>query len=77
MAILEAAIQEVLNQGVGLGILGPLLDSTSGEFFRIVIPKVATQSTANRAARLVTGIEVEAQLAGAVHKVEATINAQV
>lgn len=76
-SIIEAEIQAILNQAVGLGILGPLLDSTSGELFRIIMPKVADQSTADRQARLFSNIQVQAQLAGAIHRLAVTINANV
>ena len=77
MTIIEADIQQIMNQAVGLGILGPLLDSTSGELFRITIPKVKDQTTADRANRKISGITVVGQLAGAVHSIAITINAQV
>lgn len=77
MAVLEATISQQMNSYIGFGILGPLLNTIDGALFRILIPKVADQLTADRAARLVKGIEVSAQLAGAIHKVEITLNAQV
>ncbi len=77
MATIEATIQQQMNSYIGLGILGPLLNTVDGALFRIIIPKVASQLAASRSARLVTGIEISAQMAGAVHKVEITLNAQV
>lgn len=76
MAIIEAEIAAVMEQAAGIGILGPILDSTSGELYRIVIPKVADQSSADRADRLVLSITVAGQLAGAVHALAITINLQ-
>lgn len=75
--ILFGEIAAVLDEGVRNGLLGPLLNSESGEFYRITIPKVASQSQADRDARNFTGITVEAQLAGAVHKLEITVNASI
>ncbi len=77
MTVLEATIQQQMNSYVGLGILGPLLNTTDGALFRIVIPKIADQLEADRNAREVKNIQVEGQLAGAVHKVNITLNAQV
>lgn len=76
MAIFEADIAKVLDQGVTNNVLGPLLDN-SGDFYRIFIPKVSTQLTPDRQARNVKGIKAEGQLAGAVHKLDITVNAQI
>jgi len=75
-AMLEAVIAQVLDLGIRQGLLGPLLDG-SGKFYKITIPKVADQLSADRAARYFPGITVQAQLAGAVHKLAITVNAQV
>ncbi len=77
MAIIEATIQQQMNSYVGLNILTALLDRTDGKIFLILIPKVASQLPADRANREVKGIEVQGQLAGAIHKVNITLNAQV
>lgn len=77
MTAIEGVIQQQMNSFVALDILGPLLNTDDGALFRIVIPKIADQLSADRGNRLVSGIEIEAQLAGAVHKVVITINAQV
>lgn len=77
MTVIEGTIQQQMNSYIGLGILGPLLNTVDGALFRIIIPKVGDQSTADRSARLVSGIQISAQLAGAVHKVAITLNAQV
>ena len=76
MAIFEGDIAKVLDLAVTNGILGPILDG-SGDFYRITIPKVATQLTADRAARTVKGITVQAQMAGAVHSLNITVNAAI
>lgn len=76
-AILDSVLREQMQSFVTLGILGPLLDSEEGEFYRIIIPTVAQQTTADRQARTVRGISVEAQLAGAIHKVVGTVNVSV
>ncbi len=77
MTVIETTIQQQMNSYVGLGILAPLLNTDDGALFRIVIPKIATQLTADRSARVVKNISIVGQLAGAVHKVEITLNAQV
>ena len=77
MAVLEATINQQMNSYIGLDILAPLLNRTDGKLFLIVIPKIADQLPADRTARLVSGIQVQGQLAGAVHKIIMTINAQV
>jgi hypothetical protein len=74
--ILYADIASVMDQGVTNGLLGPLLDN-SGKFYNITIPKVKTQLTADRTARRFPGITVQAQLAGAVHSLDITVNAQI
>lgn len=74
--ILQADIASVLDQGVNNGLLGPLLDD-SGLFYNIDVPKVADQLAADRAARSFPGITVQCQLAGAVHSLSITVNANV
>jgi len=76
VSIFHADIAEVMDLGFANNLFGPLLDD-SGDLYRINIPKVADQLTADRAARYFPGITVEAQLAGAVHTLEITVNAQV
>jgi len=75
-AILEGEIQQVLDQAVNQNILGALLDD-SGDFYRITVPKVADQSTTDRTARYFPGITAQAQMAGAIHSLAITVNAQV
>lgn len=75
-AILEGEIAAVMDQGVRQNVLGALLDD-SGDFYRITVPKVSSQSVADRQNRLFSGITAEAQLAGAIHKLAITVNAQV
>lgn len=75
--VLQAEVAAVFQQAVGFGMLGPLLDSDSGEFFRIAVPKVATQSAPNRAARTFPGIVGNIQLAGAIHSTAITVNVSV
>lgn len=72
--ILQAEIASVLDRGITNGLLGPLLDN-SGRFYNIHIPKVADQLQADRSARHFPGITVQAQLAGAVHSLNITVNA--
>ena len=74
--ILQADIAEVMDAGVRNGLFGPLLDD-SGKFYNIFVPKVADQLTIDRTARYFPGITVQAQLAGAVHSLAITVNAQV
>lgn len=76
MTIIEAEIAAVLDQALTRNILGPLLDG-SGKLYRITIPKVSAQSAGDRASRIVSGITVDAQLAGAIHKINMTVNLQV
>jgi hypothetical protein len=75
-SILQATIAKVMDRGVAIGLLGPLLDG-SGKFYNIFIPKVANQLPADRSARNFPGITVQAQLAGAVHSLAITVNAQI
>lgn len=74
--VIEGEIVTVLDQGVRQNLLGPLLDD-SGDFYRVTSPKVADQSSGDRTARYFPGIVVTAQLAGAIHSLEITVNAQV
>lgn len=76
-AIIEAEIAAQLNEGVRAGLLGPLLDSEAGEYYRITVPKVADQNPNDRTARYFPGITAQAQLAGAIHKLNITVNAGV
>lgn len=69
-------IAAVLELGVTSGVMGALLDD-SGDYYRIVIPKVADQLTADRQARYLPNITAEIQLAGAVHSTVITVNAKV
>ncbi len=71
--ILDTLMQDFNDTGV----LGPLLDSTTGELFRVTIPRVEDQSAADRAVRLAVGFIVEGQIAGAIHKVTGTVNVNV
>lgn len=74
--IIHGEIVTVLDQGIRNNLLGPLLDN-SGDFYRITVPKVADQLTADRTSRYFPGIVVTAQLAGAIHSLAITVNAQV
>jgi len=76
VTLIQSAISGVLEEAVNNGVLGPLLDG-SGDNYRIALPKVADQTTINRTARYFPGITVQAQLAGAVHKLAITVNAQI
>jgi len=71
-----AEIASVLQQGVDNNVLSALLDD-SGDFYRIVIPKAADQTTANRQNRYLPNITAEVQLAGAVHSTQITVNAKI
>ncbi len=75
-AIVEGEIVQVMDLAVRRNVLGPLLDD-SGDFYRVTVPKVADQLPADRTARFFPGIVVTAQLAGAVHSLNITVNAQV
>ena len=68
-SILRGDIAAVLQQGVNQGLLGPLIDSVSGELWRIFIPAVADVSTADRTARSLTNVTVTVRFAGAIHNV--------
>lgn len=74
--IIEGEIAQVMDLGVRNNVLGPLLDD-SGDFYRITTPKVVDQLAADRVARIFPGIVVTAQLAGAIHSLNITVNAQV
>lgn len=71
-----AEIASVLETGVNNNVLAALLDD-SGDFYRIVIPKAADQSTADRQNRYLPDITAEVQLAGAVHSTQITVNAKI
>lgn len=75
-AIIEGEMVKVLDQGVRNNLLGPLLDN-SGDYYRIATPKVADQDAGDRTSRLFPGIVATAQLAGAIHSLEITVNAQI
>ena len=76
-AQIEAVIRNRASFYLEQGITGPLKDSPSGEIVRIFIPSKASQSSADAATRTVSGIIVELQLAGAIHKVIGTVNVSV
>lgn len=76
LTLVQAALSEVMDLGIRNGLFGPLLDE-SGDFYRITIPKVADQLQADRVARYFPGITIQAQLAGAVHSLAITVNAQI
>lgn len=75
-AVLEGEIAAIMDEGVRRNVLGALLDDT-GDFYRITVPSVSSQSVADRQNRLFSGITAEAQMAGAIHKLAITVNAQV
>ena len=75
--IIEGEIRTQMQEGVDNGLLGPLLDSDSGEFFRVTVPRASAVSDADRALRALNGITVEAQIAGAIHTISMTINVKV
>ena len=77
VGVIEGEISKVMQQAVTFGMLGPILTSDSGEFYRVTSPKVADQSGADRAARTFPGIVVTAQLAGAIHSTTITVNVSV
>lgn len=76
VSIFQADIAGVMDIAATNNVIGPLLDG-SGDLYRINVPKVADQLPSDRANRYFPGIVVEAQLAGAVHTLEITVNAQV
>jgi hypothetical protein len=75
-SIFNAEMSSVFDLGVTRGVMSELLDD-SGDFYRIFIPKVADQLTADRQARYFPGITAEIQYAGAVHKTVITVNATI
>lgn len=75
-SIIESEISQVMDLGIRRNLLGPLLDE-SGDFYRINTPKIANQLPADRTARYFPGIVVTAQLAGAIHALSITVNAQI
>ncbi len=76
VAQIQSVITPVLGDAITRGVAAPLLDSVSGELYRITAPSVASQSAADRAARIYRGLEIQLQFAGAIHKTEITINVQ-
>lgn len=77
LQVIVSAIESVIAQGVNNGLFGPLLDSPSNIFSRIFVPKVASQTSANRQARYFPGIRIQVQLAGAINKLAITVNANI
>lgn len=77
VATLVADAITVISQAIGFGMLGPLLDSDSGEFYRIATPKVASQLAVDRANRDFPGIVITTQLAGAIHSTTFIVNVSV
>lgn len=71
------ALRAVCRRVNRMGITGPLLDSTTGELYRVTVPDLADISTTDRNNRHATGFVVELQMAGAVHKVFITVNANI
>lgn len=71
IALVQGAIQNVLDEGVVIGGLSP------SPAPKVTVPKAASVSTANKAARLLTGIKFSGTLAGAVHKVTIAGNVSV
>lgn len=63
IALIQGAIQNVLNQGVAVGGLA------AEPAPRVTVPKASAVSTNNKAARTLTGVKFSGTLAGAVHKV--------
>ena len=78
MVMIRNAITGVMNQAIANNLLGPLIPPTSnsGELFRIIIPAISSQALTDRLNRVVRGIQIIGQLAGAVNMVNITINAQ-
>lgn len=75
--LIESAIIRVVQQAIGFGMLGPLLTADDGAFWDIFVPKVASQSSSDRANRDFPGITVAVQLAGAIHSTTITVNVSV
>lgn len=63
IALIQGAIENVLTQGVEVG--GLAADPAP----RVTVPKASAASTANKAARHLTGVKFSGTLAGAIHKV--------
>jgi hypothetical protein len=60
-----------------MGITAPLLDSTTNELYRVTVPDIGDISTNDRNLRHAPGFIIELQMAGAVHKVFITVNANI
>lgn len=69
IALIEGVIRSVLRAGV---TVGGLVDD---DVLDVIVPKAADVSSANKAARTLTGVTFQATLAGAVHSL--TINGTV
>lgn len=85
MHLIGNSIEAACVQGVANGLLAPGVWSAAGfgqivqgsylsKGYYIYIPPIATQSQADRAARLSVPFQVAAKLAGAVHEVDVSIS---
>jgi hypothetical protein len=68
IAIVEAGIRAVLEQGVAAGGIA------SSQDYTVTVPKSSAVSDNDKALRTLTGVKFTARLAGAVHAVEITGN---
>ncbi len=63
---LLAPLVSVVEQGERNGLLAVIADSTSGETYRIILPKIGDIPTADKTARNLPAILVTVQLAGSI-----------
>ena len=83
-AILQREVTKVFDDNFETDMLTALLfeedgvtPRTDGKKYTEDVPKVATQSTANRAARNFPGMSFDVQFAGAIHSTEVDVNVSV
>ena len=76
VSVLYAEYAGVMDLAERRGVIGEILDD-SGDVYRINMPKVSSQLPADRVARDFKDTIIECQIAGALHKLELTVNAKV
>ena len=70
LATIEGAVRDSALRSAGLGIFDP-------DSIEVIMPRVEDLSTNDRALRRVTGIKVNARMAGAIHFAEINLAASV
>ena len=66
IAVIEGELRAQLSEGIEVGFL------TADPAPLVIVPKAASASVGNRAARLLAGVKFNANIAGAIHKLSIT-----